>query len=78
MTQLHESWKLGAVSFCEGIQDNPFTSVQSSDKKLWYSGYYDAWRILKWGKNPGVDEIEKQLFIDKFVGNRTEELSRCS
>lgn len=54
-------WKQGVKGFLDHLDSsaNPYTTTLGSNhRQLWFDGYYDARRILKWGVADDADEEE--------------------
>ena len=52
-----KAYRQGAIDYMNGqsSKGNPFPSKtgMSKDRVDWFNGWYDAWRITKWGPNKG-------------------------
>ena len=54
-------WKQGVKGYLDHLNSstNPYSSeVGPFNRQLWFDGYYDARRILKWGVADDADEEE--------------------
>lgn len=55
-------WKQGVRAFFDHLDSstNPYSDLQDPKRRLWFDGYYDARRMLKWGVATDSDEMEKR------------------
>lgn len=68
-------WKQGVKGFLDHLDSsaNPYNNPKTSRARgLWFDGYYDARRILKWGVAADADEEEKAEYIQRMMKERNE------
>lgn len=56
-------WKQGVRAFFDHLDSsvNPYVNPKMSRARgIWFDGYYDARRIVKWGVATDSDEMEKR------------------